>query len=65
MKMDKAELAAFLDREFPQMAPLRMRIEHNPSCSVSTESGFPPPVYRAIAWQRDSVLTSSELELVG
>ncbi|WP_374298504.1 PaaI family thioesterase [Ferrovibrio sp.] len=28
MKMDKAELAAFLDREFPQMAPLRMRIEH-------------------------------------
>jgi uncharacterized protein (TIGR00369 family) len=28
MKMDKAELAAFLDREFPQMAPLRMRIEN-------------------------------------
>lgn len=28
MKMTKAELAAFLDREFPQMAPLRMRIEH-------------------------------------
>lgn len=27
MKMTKAELAAFLDREFPQMAPLRMRIE--------------------------------------
>ncbi|MFN4277584.1 MAG: PaaI family thioesterase [Ferrovibrio sp.] len=28
MKMTTAELAAFLDREFPQMAPLRMRIEH-------------------------------------
>ncbi|WP_300301095.1 PaaI family thioesterase [Ferrovibrio sp.] len=28
MKMDKAGLAVFLDREFPQMRPLAMRIEH-------------------------------------
>jgi uncharacterized protein (TIGR00369 family) len=27
MKMDKAELAAFLEREFPQMRPNNMRIE--------------------------------------
>ncbi|WP_341705034.1 PaaI family thioesterase [Ferrovibrio sp.] len=27
MKMDKAELEAFLDREFPQMRPMRYRIE--------------------------------------
>ena len=27
MKMDKAELTAFLDREFPQMRPMKMRVE--------------------------------------
>lgn len=27
MKMDKAELAAFLDREFPQMRPMQMQLE--------------------------------------
>lgn len=28
MKMSTAELEAFLDREFPQMRPMRLRIEH-------------------------------------
>ena len=28
MKMNKAELEAFLDAEFPQMRPMRMRIGH-------------------------------------
>lgn len=28
MKMTKAELEAFLNAEFPQMRPMRMRIEH-------------------------------------